>query len=102
MDFKAIQVLCMAVSTLMDEITWAPYGSKEMHTPLVNSQEDCHRLDLLTDIMGSLTRMMDSRINYLTTEGKVVREWIESILDIGGRYRRELEVLERLEEKTKG
>ncbi len=51
--------------------------------------------------MGSLTRMMDTRITYVTTEGKIVREWIQFILDIAGRYRRELEILESLEKRVK-
>jgi hypothetical protein len=53
------------------------------------------------DVMGTLTRMMDTRIPYVTTEGKVIREWIETILEIGGRYKRELETLEALERKQK-
>lgn len=97
MNFRAIQILCMAVSTMVEEMTWASYGRQELHAPIVADEHDCRKLDLLMDMMGTLTRMMDTRINYLTTEGKVIREWIESILELGGRYRRELEVLERLE-----
>jgi len=100
MDFRAIQILCMTVSTLMDEMTWNAYGSPDLHTPVVVTSEDCHRLDLLLDIMGTLTRMMDTRITFITTEGKVIREWMERILEIGSRYRRELEVLERIEKKV--
>jgi hypothetical protein len=100
MNFKAVQILCMAVSTLIEEMTWAPYGNQELHTPLVVNEEDYHKLDLLMDMMGTLTRMMDTRINYVTTEGKVIREWIESILEVGGRYRRELEILEKLEKQV--
>jgi tRNA C32,U32 (ribose-2'-O)-methylase TrmJ len=97
MDFRAIQVLSQAVSTLMDEIKWDKYGPQELHTPVVTDEKDCHNLDLLLDIMGSLTRMMDTRITFVTTEGKVVKEWIQSILEIAGRYRRELEILESFE-----
>lgn len=92
----------MAVSTLMDEMTWAPYGAQELHTPVICEQQDCDSLDTLLDMMGTLTRMMDTRINYVTTEGKVIREWIESILRIGGRYQRELEILEQMEKRVKG
>ncbi|MBI5252083.1 MAG: hypothetical protein HY912_21520 [Desulfomonile tiedjei] len=100
MDFRAIQVLSQAVSTLIDEITWDKYGPQELHTPVVTEEKDCHNLDLLLDIMGALTRMMDTRITYVTTEGKVVREWILSILEIGSRYKRELEILELLEKRV--
>jgi hypothetical protein len=99
MNFKAVQVLCMAVSTLIQEMTWASYGKQELHTPVIADEEDCHRLDLLMDMMGTLTRMMDTRINYVTTEGKVIREWIESILEAVGSYRRELELIEKLEKQ---
>jgi hypothetical protein len=100
MDFRAIQVLSKAALTLMDEMAWSTYGAQELHTPLVCMESDCHKLDLLLDIMGTLTRMMDTRITYVTTEGKVIREWIESILEIGNRYGRELELLESLEQKV--
>ena len=100
MNFRAIQVMSQAVSTLMDEIAWDTYGPQELHTPVVTEEKDCHNLDLLLDIMGSLTRMMDTRITYVTTEGKIVREWIQSILDIAGRYRRELAILESLEKRV--
>lgn len=99
MNFKAVQVLCMAVSTLIEEVTWASYGKQELHTPVITNEQDCHKLDLLMDMMGTLTRMMDTRINYVTAEGKVIREWIQSILEVGGRYRRELEILEKLEKQ---
>jgi hypothetical protein len=99
MNFKAVQVLCMAVSTLIEEVTWALYGKQELHTPVITNEQDCHKLDLLMDMMGTLSRMMDTRINYVTTEGKVIREWIQSILEVGGRYRRELEILEKLEKQ---
>ncbi|HMK35288.1 MAG TPA: hypothetical protein VK463_09500 [Desulfomonilaceae bacterium] len=101
MNFRAIQILSMAVSTLVEEIAWSPYGKQSLHTPLVSTEQDCHKLDLLMDMMGTLTRMMDTRINYVTTEGKVVREWIESILELGGRYRRELGILQELEQELK-
>lgn len=97
MDFKVIQVLCMTVSTLMDEITWAQYGSQDLRTPVIVEKKDCDKVDMLLDIMGTLTRMMDTRINFVTSEGKVVREWIEMILEIAGRYRKELEALEKVE-----
>jgi hypothetical protein len=44
---------------------------------------------------------MDTRLAYVTTEGKVIREWIESILEIGGRYKRQFETLEALERQQK-
>ena len=97
MDFKAIQIVCMAVSTLLDEMTWAAYGTQEFHTPVLVEETDCRKLDLLIDMMGTLTRMMDTRLNFVTTEGKVIREWIETILEIGGRYLRELQTLDKLE-----
>lgn len=100
MDFRAIQVMCMAVSTLMEEINWAPYGPQQFHVPMIADQKDCDDVDMLLDMMGTLTRMMDTRINYVTTEGKVIREWIESILHIGTRYKRELEILEKMEKKA--
>ena len=90
----------MAVSTLMEELPWAPYGPQQIHTPLLEEEEDCRRLDLLTDMLGTLTRMMDTRIAYITSEGKMVREWIETILELAGRYRRELEILKKLEEEV--
>jgi hypothetical protein len=90
----------MAVTTLMEEMAWGAYGSQGLHSPLVREEQDCRRLDLLMDIMGTLTRMMDTRIAYVTTEGKVIREWVETILEIGARYGKELEALEKLEIKT--
>lgn len=92
--------MCMAVSTLVEEISWDVYGPESLHTPVVREEQDCRNLDMLMDIMGTLTRMMDTRIAYVTTEGKVVREWIETILEIGGRYRKELEVIEKMERKV--
>lgn len=100
MDFRAIQVLCMAVSTLVEELNWGTYGTRQFHVPLIVDQKDCDDVDVLLDMMGTLTRMMDTRINYVTTEGKVIREWIEAILHIGQRYRRELEILESMEKKA--
>jgi hypothetical protein len=101
MDFRAIQVICLAVSTLMDEMVWNAYGEQGLHTPKIQVEDDCHKLDILMDVMGTLTRMMDTRLAYVTTEGKVIREWIESILEIGGRYKRQLETLEALERQQK-
>jgi len=101
MNFRAMQVICMAVSTLIEEISWDAYGSQGLHSPLVRNEQDCRRLDLLVDIMGTLTRMMDTRIAYATTEGKVIREWVETILEIGTRYKKELDALERLEKEAK-
>ncbi len=100
-DFKAVQVVCNAVMTLVDEMRWIPYGSPELHTAYVESDEDYRKLDLLLDMMGTLTRMMDTRINYTTAEGKIIREWVETIVELGGRYRRELELLENLEERVR-
>ena len=99
MDFKAIYVVSRAVSTLMDELEWDTYGSEELHTPIIASDEDCRNLDILLDMMGTLGRMMDTRINYVTSEGKVVREWIETILEIGERYKRELEAVQNSEKQ---
>ncbi|MBI4963814.1 MAG: hypothetical protein HY913_11110 [Desulfomonile tiedjei] len=101
MDFRAIQVICMTVSTLMEEMKWDTYGSQGLHSPLISDEEDCRRLDSLMDVMGTLSRMMDTRIAYVTSEGKVIREWIETILEIGTRYRKELETLEKLEKKAR-
>lgn len=101
MDFRAIQVVSMAVATLVEEITWAEYGSPDMHTPIVQSDDDRYKLDLLEDMMGTLIRKMDTRIAYVTSEGKVVREWVETILEIGKRYQRELKMLEDLEKELK-
>jgi hypothetical protein len=99
-DFRAIQVICMAVSTLMEEIHWAPYGPQQFHVPTIVDQKDCDDVDMLLDMMGTLTRMMDTRINYVTSEGKVIKEWIETILHIGERYKRELELLENMEKRA--
>lgn len=99
MDFKAVYVLSRAVSTLMEELKWDTYGSEHLHTPIIVSDDDCRNLDVLLDIIGTLSRMMDTRINYLTSEGKVVREWIETILEIGERYKRELEAIQSLEKQ---
>lgn len=101
MDFKAIQIVCMAVSTLLEEMNWGVYGTQEFHTPVLVEEADCRKLDLLIDMMGTLTRMMDTRLNFVTTEGKVIREWIETILEVGGRYLRELQTLEKLETTVK-
>ena len=101
MDFKAVQVVSMAVSTLLEEITWAEYGSPDMHTPIVRTDDDRYRLDLLEDMMGTLVRKMDTRIAYVTSDGKVVREWVETVLEVGNRYKKELEVLQRLEKELK-
>ena len=100
MDFKAAQVLCMAVSTLMDEMRWVPFESEQIHTPMVESEEDCHKLDMVMEILGTLTRLMDARINYVTSEGKLIRERIDTLLEIGNRYKRELEALEALERNS--
>lgn len=100
MDFRAIHVLCMAVRTLICEIPWDTYGSQLIHTPVITTEEECHNLDLLMDVMGTLTRMMDTRIAYVTSEGKVIREWIEAILEISDRYRRELDILKRSESES--
>jgi hypothetical protein len=101
MDFKSIYVLSRAVSTLMGELKWDTYGSDDLHTPIIASDNDCRNLDILLDMMGTLTRMMDTRINYVTSEGKVVREWIETILEMGNRYRREIELLDGLAKDPK-
>ena len=97
MDFRAIQVVCMAVCTLMDEMTWDSYGPHGFHTPVVLDDKDCYRLDLLVDMVGTLTRMIDTRIAFVTNEGKVIREWIETIVEIGARYWKELAALEEAE-----
>jgi len=94
MDFKAVLVLRMTVTSLMDELSWDPYGPDGLHTPVLRCDNDCRKLDLLTDVMGSLSRIMDTHISYVTTEGKMIKEWIERILEIGERYERELRILE--------
>ncbi len=101
MDFKAIYVLSKAVSSLMQELEWNTYGSEDLRTPVIASDIDCRNLDILLDMMGTLTRLMDTRINYVTSEGKVVREWIETILEIGERYKREIELLDGFAENPK-
>jgi hypothetical protein len=101
MDFKTIYVLSRAVSSLTQELEWDTYGSEDLHTPVIASDSDCRNLDILLDMMGTLTRMMDTRINYVTSEGKVVREWIETILEIGERYKREIELLDGLAKDPK-
>jgi hypothetical protein len=101
MDFKAMYVLSKAVSSLMTELQWDTYGSEELHTPVIGNDNDCRNLDVLLDMMGTLTRLMDTRINYVTSEGKVVREWIETILEIGDRYKREIELLDGLAKDPK-
>jgi hypothetical protein len=99
MDFRAIQVLCLAISKMMGEMGWHAYGEQSLHTPAIEVEDDCRKLEILMDVMGTLTRLMDTRIPFVTTEGKVIREWIETILEIGGRYKRELETLEAWERK---
>jgi hypothetical protein len=94
MDFKSIFIISKAVSSLMTELQWDSYGSEQLHTPVIANDNDCRNLDVLLDMMGTLTRMMDTRINYVTSEGKVVQEWIETILEIGERYKREIELLD--------
>jgi hypothetical protein len=98
MDFRAIQIISQAAATLLEEMSWGTYGSQDQHTPVVTTEEDCHKLDLLMDMMGTLTRLMDTRVAYVTSEGKVIREWIETILEIGQRYRKELELLKNIEQ----
>ncbi len=100
MDFRAIHILCMTVRTLVREIPWDTYGGQELHTPVITTENECHNLDLLMDVMGTLTRMMDTRIAYVTSEGKVIREWIEAILEVSDRYRRELDILKRVETES--
>ncbi len=100
MDFRAIQVVSMAARTLIREIPWDAYGSQQLHAPVITTEKECHNLDLLMDVMGTLTRMMDTRIAYVTSEGKVIREWIEAILEIGDRYKRELDTLKRIERES--
>lgn len=100
MDFRAIHILSMTVRTLAREIAWDTYGGQDLHTPVITTEEECRNLDLLVDVMGTLTRMMDTRIAYVTSEGKVIREWIEAILEIGDRYRRELDILQRIETES--
>ncbi len=101
MDFKAIYVLSRAVSTVTNELEWDSYGSEDLHTPVISDDKDCRNLDILLDMMGTLTRLMDTRINFITSEGKVVREWIETILEIGERYKREIELLDSLTKDPK-
>jgi hypothetical protein len=97
MDFRAIHVVCKAVVTLMDEMTWDSYGPHGIHTPVIRDEKDCQRLEVLMDIMGTLTRLLDTRIAFVTSEGKVIREWIETIVEIGARYQKELDALDKAE-----
>ncbi len=99
MDFRAVAVLSRAVSTMMEEMEWDSYGPQALHTPVIKNDQDYRNLDILLDMMGTLTRMMDTRINYITTEGKVIREWIHTVLEIGQRYNRELEVMEKVQKR---
>lgn len=101
MDFLAIRVLSMAVATLLEEMSWEDYGSPDLHTPVVATPYECERLDMLLDMMGTLTRQLDTRIAYVTTEGKVIREWIERILEISRRYQRELDLIATVKENAK-
>ncbi len=94
MDFRAIHVVCKAVVTLMDEMAWGAYGPHGLHTPVIQDEKDCQRLELLLDIMGTLARLLDTRIAFVTSEGKVIREWIETIVEIGARYQKELAALQ--------
>lgn len=101
MDFRAIAVLSRAVSTMMEEMKWDSYGPQPLHSPIITTDEDYRNLDILLDMMGTLTRMMDTRINFVTTEGKVIREWIYTVLEIGERYNRELEIIANIEQRPK-
>lgn len=100
MDFKAIQIVSMTAASLISEIEWDKFGEDDLHTPVVQTKGDCHNLELLMEVMGTLSRMMDTRISYVTTEGKVIRERLDIILEISDRYRKELETLELLREKA--
>ncbi len=95
MDFKAIEVICATVSTLMEEMEWVDYGDPGMHTPLIQSHDDYHKLDMLIDFLGTLTRSMDCRVPFVTSEGKIIREWIQTVLEMGTRYKRAMEGLDR-------
>jgi hypothetical protein len=101
MDFRAIAVVSGAVSTMMEEIEWDSYGPQALHSPIIRTEQDYRNLDILLDMLGTLTRMMDTRIDYVTAEGKVIREWIHTVLEIGQRYNRELEVIADIEQKLK-
>lgn len=91
----------MATATLVKEISWSQYGAHGFHTALVSDEADCRKLDMLLDMLGTLTRMLDTRLNYVTTEGKVVREWVETILQLSDRYQRELKTLDEIERQLK-
>lgn len=94
MDFKAIRIVGMAAVTLMDEMIWGAYGSQGLHTPVIQDDHDCRRLEMLMDMLGTLTRLLDTRIAFVTAEGKAIREWIETILEIAARYEKELDAAE--------
>ena len=99
MNFKAIQVVSMAVSTMLEDIQWIQCGDEKSHIPLIEESEDVRKLELLLDVLETLTRLMDTRIAYLNTDGQLIREWVEKILEIGTRYQKELEILNNLERK---
>ena len=89
----------MAVSTMLEDIQWIQCGDEKSHTPLIEKPKDVRKLELLLDVLETLTRLMDTRIAYLNTDGQLIREWVEKILEIGTRYQRELEILNSLESK---
>ncbi len=96
-----MQVVSMTVSGMLNELRWMPCESPDCHTPLIETPEDVRKLELLMDVLDTLTRIMDTRIAYLNTDGKLIREWVEKILEIGDRYGRELQVLDKLEKDRK-
>lgn len=101
MNFKAIQVVSMAVSNMLEEMQWLPCGDENSHSPLIEDPEDARKLELLLDVLETLTRLMDTKIAYLNTDGQLIREWVEKILEIGTRYQQQLEILNSLERKLK-
>ena len=101
MNFQAIQVVSMAVSSMLEEMRWITCGDEHSHTPLIEDPEDARKLELLLDVLETLTRLMDTKIAYLNTDGQLIREWVEKILEIGTRYQRQLEILNNLETTLK-
>lgn len=101
MDFRATQVVSMAVSTMLDELSWMPCGDERSHTPIMETPDDVRKLELLLDMLDTLSRLMDTRIPHSNSDGKLIREWVEKIIEINFRYQRELELLAGLEEKSR-
>ena len=100
MDFRAIQVISMAVSNMLDELKWMQCGDERSHTPIMETREDVRTLELLLDMLDTLSRLMDTRIPHSNSDGQLIREWVEKIIEINFRYQRQLEMLAKLERES--